>query len=447
MQKRTDWYITGRTWLVIDAILAFITVLLAYSYNEDLNVSWNSTIQNQPSAYLAAISYALFLSVCCNIVGLQDPLRQRRFWPNMGRTLIGVSSGMACFLLFLYLAFLFQLGRTVGIQIFVTSIFILLIIRMIIWRISSHSNRKILLFLPRKERIHLAAMIKLSGLPFETASLNESEFNRHNNSGQLIELCKSLKADELVIDHQSFSQDNNPWIKCLSHGIQVSSKSSFLERYFYKVSCSKLGVSWLLELDLRLTHPIYHRWKRLFDIVIALVGLLLTLPLIAAISLVILVESGRPVFYKQKRVGLRGNPFTIWKFRTMFVHSSESNSRWASKNDDRITWVGKLLRRTRFDEIPQFWNILTGEMSMIGPRPEWTDISEIWSQKISLYPYRHLVKPGLTGWAQINYPYAATEEDVLEKLSYDFYYMKHASALLDLQIILRTISAIMKGAR
>jgi lipopolysaccharide/colanic/teichoic acid biosynthesis glycosyltransferase len=131
----------------------------------------------------------------------------------------------------------------------------------------------------------------------------------------------------------------------------------------------------------------------------------------------------------------------------MFVHSSESNSRWASKNDDRITWVGKLLRRTRFDEIPQFWNILTGEMSMIGPRPEWTDISEIWSQKISLYPYRHLVKPGLTGWAQINYPYAATEEDVLEKLSYDFYYMKHASALLDLQIILRTISAIMKGAR
>lgn len=290
-------------------------------------------------------------------------------------------------------------------------------------------------------------MIRMSGLPFEIAGLHDVEAKDIDSSEKLIGICSQLKVDEVVIDHTAFAKDHTPWISCLSHGIQVSSINSFLERYFYKLSCNRLGLSWLLELDLRLTHPVYHRWKRLFDVIIALVALTLCFPLIVAISILILIESGRPIFYKQKRVGLRGRPFTIWKFRTMVVHSSEGNSRWASKNDNRVTWSGRLLRRTRFDEIPQFWNILVGEMSMIGPRPEWVDIAEIWSNEIPLYSYRHLVKPGLTGWAQINYPYASTKEDVIEKLSYDFYYMKHASALLDLQIILRTISAIMKGAR
>jgi exopolysaccharide biosynthesis polyprenyl glycosylphosphotransferase len=447
MQKRTDWYITGRTWLAIDGFIAWFSVIIAYLFNEDLSVSWTSNIPGQPSAYAAALGFAICISICTNVVGLHDPLRQQRFWPTLGRILLGVGSGIGCYLLFLYLSYLFVLGRVVLVQLFALSIFLMLGLRVIIWRVSKVNRRRVFLMIPEFDRLELANMIDKSGLPFEIVGLYDKNAYEAKSDEELIQVCRSLKIDEIVIDHRIFQKNQTPWIACLANGVQVSSINSFLERYFYKVSCNRVGISWLLELDLRLTHPIYHRWKRLFDIAIALVGLTLTFPLMVTIAILILVESGRPIFYRQKRVGLREQPFTIWKFRTMVVHSEEENSRWASKNDNRVTLIGKLLRRTRFDEIPQFWNILMGEMSMIGPRPEWTDIAEIWGKKVPLYPYRHLVKPGLTGWAQINYPYAATEEDVIEKLSYDFYYMKHASALLDLQIILRTIAAIMKGAR
>ena len=183
------------------------------------------------------------------------------------------------------------------------------------------------------------------------------------------------------------------------------------------------------------------------DIALSLVGTLLSAPiLIVAIALIKLTSRG-PVFYSQKRVGVGQNVFTIWKLRSMRIDSEKSGPQWAKAKDPRVTRVGRLFRKTRIDELPQFWNILHGEMSFIGPRPERPEFVEKLAGSIPYYRQRHLIKPGLTGWAQICYQYGASEEDAREKLSYDLYYLKNASFMLDMQIILQTIGAIAKGAR
>jgi len=154
-----------------------------------------------------------------------------------------------------------------------------------------------------------------------------------------------------------------------------------------------------------------------------------------------------PVFYSQTRVGQFNKPFNIYKLRSMTVNAETKGAQWAGKNDPRVTRIGKIIRKTRLDEVPQFWNILKGEMSLIGPRPERPEFVSMLAKEIPFYSYRHLIKPGLSGWAQINYPYGASKEDSLNKLKYDLYYIKNASFLLDSDIILRTLGAVMKGAR
>ncbi len=168
--------------------------------------------------------------------------------------------------------------------------------------------------------------------------------------------------------------------------------------------------------------------------------------LIAAIAIKA-TSRGGPVFYSQERVGRFNRLFRIYKLRTMVTNAETNGAQWASVDDNRITPIGNLLRRTRLDEVPQFWNVLKGEMSLIGPRPERPEFVDLLESKIPFYVQRHLVKPGLTGWAQINYPYGASIEDAHNKLTYDLYYIKNASVVLDLQIFLRTIGALMKGSR
>mgnify|MGYP006084881587 CR=1 FL=1 len=448
MQNRTDWHFSGRSWLIIDAVIAWIAVLLAYSFGTDLVVSWDTTFPNQPAAYPAAIGFTFFFILIGNIWGLHDPLRQKRFWPVLARVVMVVSISIILFLLFLYLFWLKQLGRTTVITIAISSTVLSMSCRFFLWKISQSYRRKLLLLMNDDDRRELINALGGSALPFEIVNpkdlLNKADMG---DRAKLLEVCRKLKVDEIIVNNNYFSGKDQPWLVCFAEGIQVTSLNTFIERYFYKVSTKRLGINWLLELDLRLTHPVYHRWKRVSDIIMGTVGLVLTAPLMIVVMVMIYLESGAPIFYTQNRVGLRGKVFTIWKLRTMKLHAEGSGSKWTQKKDSRVTSIGQFLRRTRFDEIPQFWNIIVGDMSMIGPRPEWKNVADVWTDKIDLYPYRNLVKPGLTGWAQINYPYAITEEDVKEKLSYDFYYMKHATVLLDFQIVLRTIAAIMKGSR
>jgi exopolysaccharide biosynthesis polyprenyl glycosylphosphotransferase len=186
--------------------------------------------------------------------------------------------------------------------------------------------------------------------------------------------------------------------------------------------------------------------KRLFDIAAATVLLVLTLPIMLLASAAILLQDGAPVIYRQRRVGARGATFTLLKFRSMAKDAEQDGkASWASVNDARVTAVGRVLRRTRIDELPQLLNVLKGEMSFVGPRPERPEFVATLTEQIPFYSVRHSVKPGLTGWAQVRYSYGATVEQSVKKLEYDLYYVKNHTLVLDLVILLETVRVVLLG--
>jgi exopolysaccharide biosynthesis polyprenyl glycosylphosphotransferase len=220
---------------------------------------------------------------------------------------------------------------------------------------------------------------------------------------------------------------------------------TFLEDNFRKVPIFVLNKWWLFEGDLLLVrNPWYSSLKRMLDIGIAAVNVIIFTPLMVIIGILIRVESRGPAIFKQTRIGKNEVPFTMYKFRTMYQDSG-SLDKYVRERDPRVTHVGKLLRLSRLDELPQLWNVLKGEMSMIGPRAEWFEVTREYEQKINYYHFRHLVKPGITGWAQVNYSYGENITDTVEKLQYDLYYISHYSLLLDIDIMLKTIHIMLFG--
>jgi len=185
--------------------------------------------------------------------------------------------------------------------------------------------------------------------------------------------------------------------------------------------------------------------RRLTSFAISLIGLLICLPLIPFLMLAVRLSSPGPVFFRQTRIGLRGRPFSIYKFRTMRQDAEEDGPVWAIKNDPRVTPLGRFMRITRLDEIPQLWNVLRGEMAFVGPRPERPEFVEWLTKEIPFYELRHMVRPGITGWAQVRYQYGASLEETRRKLEYDLYYVKHMSLGLDLLIMFETIKIIVLG--
>jgi exopolysaccharide biosynthesis polyprenyl glycosylphosphotransferase len=193
----------------------------------------------------------------------------------------------------------------------------------------------------------------------------------------------------------------------------------------------------------------YSQLRRLLDVTLSIVGLVLSLPIMAIAAIAIKLDSRGPVLYTQTRVGQRNRPFTIMKFRSMRVDAEPGGPVWAEEADPRVTRVGRVIRTLRIDELPQFINIMRGEMTFVGPRPERPEFVTRLEREIPYYSQRHLVKPGLTGWAQIRYPYCASVEDAVQKLQYDLYYIKNQSLLLDVVTMFETVRIVIfgRGAR
>jgi sugar transferase (PEP-CTERM system associated) len=235
-------------------------------------------------------------------------------------------------------------------------------------------------------------------------------------------------------------------LKCKLKGIAIVDGLSFYEQLTGKLMVENINPSWFVFSDgFRLT-PFMRSYKRMFDLIFSTFGILVTLPLLPLVALAIKVTSPGPVLFKQVRVGNGEKPFLILKFRTMKEDAEKmTGAVWAQENDPRVTPIGKFLRKTRLDEIPQLFNVIKGDMSFVGPRPERPEFVEKLDQAIPYYSNRHCVKPGITGWAQVKYPYGASEKDALEKLRFDLFYIKNYTLSLDLLIILETIKVILFG--
>jgi len=227
--------------------------------------------------------------------------------------------------------------------------------------------------------------------------------------------------------------------------LPVYTMESFYEKYWSRIPLEILGPAWPLETEFLLVqHSFYSSLKRLLDFVMALILLLVAAPFMFIVVMLIMILDGLPIIYSQPRVGMQGQPFMLFKFRTMKEGSDQGES-YTRENDARVTLLGSFLRRTRLDELPQLWNVFRGEMSMIGPRAEWTRLVENYEREIPHYHFRHLVRPGITGWAQVNYPYGASLEDTLMKFSYDLYYIHNFSIKLDAEVLLKTIYVVLLG--
>ncbi|MDB5402986.1 MAG: hypothetical protein QOD93_3412 [Acetobacteraceae bacterium] len=232
-------------------------------------------------------------------------------------------------------------------------------------------------------------------------------------------------------------------LDCKKAGFPVIQYLSFVEREIRRIDLKRMELGWLVYSDGFTFGALDRFLKRAFDLVVSFIVLLLTAPLIAIGMLAIRWEGRGPVLYRQERVTLDGKVFLIMKLRTMKVNAEAHGAVWAATKDNRITRVGAFLRRTRIDELPQLMNILRGDMSFVGPRPERPIFVKELTEKIPLYNERHMVKAGLTGWAQINYPYGASIDDARSKLSYDLYYVKNFSILFDFVILLQTLRVVL----
>jgi len=267
-----------------------------------------------------------------------------------------------------------------------------------------------------------------------------------------IHFCREQKVNELVLapDERRRSEGGtfpvDALLNCKLAGVRVTQAVEFIEREVQRLEISMLSAGWAL-----FASGFKHSWlrdklKRISDLSLAFLLLLIAWPFMLLTAVAVVLETGFPALYKQTRVGFNGKQFSIYKLRSMTKNAEVGGAAvWATKNDARVTKVGAFIRNTRLDELPQLWNVIRGDMSFIGPRPERPEFVDDLNDQIPFYNQRHKVKPGLMGWAQLNYPYGASVDDARNKLKYDLYYVKNHSAFLDALIVIRTVEVVLLG--
>ncbi|MDP2715873.1 TIGR03013 family XrtA/PEP-CTERM system glycosyltransferase [Rheinheimera sp.] len=286
----------------------------------------------------------------------------------------------------------------------------------------------------------------------KNAGIPEHRLTRFDYQNDLFQFVSENNIDQLVIacDERRNMLPVEHLFKCKTRGIDVIEILDFIERETGQIAVNLIYPSWVIYangLDLNQRFKTNLDYK--LNLILAVLMLAVTWPIMLITALLIYLEDGRstgaPIFYRQLRVGFDGKPFYILKFRSMRHDAEKNGARWATTNDDRVTRVGRIIRKYRIDELPQLMNVLAGEMGFVGPRPERPEFVHQLVKDIPYYNQRHNVKPGLTGWAQLKYPYGSTAEDAQEKLKFDLYYIKHRSLFLDLMILIRTVEIVLFG--
>ncbi len=459
--RRKTLILDSTAWFVIDGLLAggamFLSFMISPSYR--LNLNAEGEVLYHVHLWQAVWLFAITLAIAAHIFELQNPLMPRHLAPMIVRCVGASWLAMTLFAAMIFGVFYERVGRLILVQVVTYCPLLMALARYMVWRQSGQEKWRLLLIGAGRTGCHVAEMVRNSKLPFEVVA-----FVDHTERGEggrvqdvpvfdvkasLAQQVAQLRVDEIVtcVPSGLARTSMDELMACLNLGVQVTNYDSFMEGRFFEVPVDTIRADWFLHSNLDLVHPLYWRLKGVGDLLAAIFGLLLACPFLLLAAIAIKLESRGPIFYSQIRAGLLNKPYRMWKLRSMRMDAEASGPQWASQGDQRVTVVGRFLRKTRLDEVPQFWNILRGEMSLIGPRPERPEFLEMLAKEIPFYIQRHLVKPGITGWAQINYPYGDSVEDAAKKLKFDFYYIKYASVGLDMQIVLRSIGAIMRGAR
>jgi lipopolysaccharide/colanic/teichoic acid biosynthesis glycosyltransferase len=262
----------------------------------------------------------------------------------------------------------------------------------------------------------------------------------------LVDITRRLEIDQIVVafEERRGSLPTSELMRCRMEGVRVEEAEAFYEQLSGKIPAEAMRPSYLIFNRGFDQHFLAALAKRMVDITLALIGLALTWPAMLAVAIAIRLDSPGPVLFRQERMGQGGRSFSLCKFRSMRTDAEKlTGPVWATEDDPRVTRVGRFIRKTRLDELPQLFNILAGSMSLVGPRPERPHFVAELSKKVPYYFQRHITKPGLTGWAQINYPYGNTVEDALQKLQYDLFYIKYQSTLFDLSIVFNTVKTVL----
>lgn len=388
-----------------------------------------------------------------NFYNIRENFRDIQLLANIGGLLILVS----LISIGLFYAFPFMVGRGV----FLISL-ILIGTLIAMWRLSysflfglNFPTKRILIVGKGKSAEAIYSLIKnipeYKVIDFIADTSKKKGFLEKEILENLVSLEKIINdynIDDIVVTESIRSKQlNKILINCKMRGINIWDIPTFYEHFIDKLPVHYIKENWFLFNDGfdKLGSNIHRRLKRAIDLLISIAFLIIAFPIGIIISIAIALNSKGPVFYIQERVGENQKLFNLFKFRTMLSDAEKGNPVWAEENDSRKTSIGKILRKTRMDELPQLINIIKGNMSLIGPRPEREFFVKILTENIPFYSLRFSVKPGLTGWAQVIYKYGASEKDALEKLQYELYYIKNMSLFLDLKILLKTIRIVLFG--
>lgn len=407
-------------------------------------------------------SFAVCIIIGLVTMGLYRARQRPTLMEGVARVLAGVAVGGLTHVVFFYLFPVHNTGRlTLAIALGVVFIALAAVrIALLGFLDRNPAKRRVLMIGSGRVAAKVGMLRRRSDrrrfniVGFVPGSAAEREFAERRGLGPLLDAdtdFEDLAVDEVIValDDRRGTFPTAQLLRHRYHGTPVRDIVDFLEHETGKIDLDVLHPGWLIFAASGHSHWGFRLGKRLFDLAVATTLLLATMPVLLLVILGIRTEDGRraPLFYRQQRVGRGGRTFELLKFRSMTVDAEKaSGPLWAArKGDDRVTRVGLLIRRFRMDELPQLVNVIRGEMSIVGPRPERPEFVDKLNQAVPLYDYRHCVRPGLTGWAQLNFPYGASTEDAAEKLKYDLFYIKNTTFVLDLFILLQTLEVVIWG--
>src|SRR3989338_4536294 len=408
--------------------------------------SFGEQYANHLSPFLFIFGLWLLVFYITNLYDFGFLRNNLDFYSGLFRAIITAS---VISVLFFYLIPIFKITPKTNLVVFIGfSAGIVTSIRTIFNQANAKGFKKSLLIVGvNNQSLELAKFVEENPqLGYELKYILDLAKEGIKNADQII---KNDKINTVIISPETYQapQIIDTFYSSIENKITFRNLSSFYEQLTNKVPLGAINQIWFLENLSEGSKKTYEEMKRFFDIVFAAILGIIVLSFIPLIGLTIKTSSRGSVFYRQKRVGQNGKTFEIIKFRTMKADAEKENGAvWAQENDPRITWLGKILRKTRIDELPQLWNILKGEMSFVGPRAERPEFHDKLKKDVPFYEERYIIKPGLSGWAQINYRYGSSITDAAEKLQYDLYYIKNRSLVLDLGIILKTINISLRQA-